>query len=776
MTSRHDSGGAGSRDRAPDERLAAYVDDAMTERERARFEGELRVNPQLKADLEDYERTVRSVRSALQAETAKVDLADRIFDAIDREPAAPVALANENQRGYRLFVSMAAAAALLVLAVWVNSLPMDLAPESAMVAQGDAAEPATESAAGRNKDVGLLLDEDAPGDLSLAPGESSRAPTKTEFDLQESEAEEGGEEPRNAERRFDEEQWSTAVGLGGGAGGVDKKGSESPRGQPRLFRLGTGDETRAAEGRKELQQARELEANEPAAAADPSAPVPDAGVSNLGADPQAKPKRAGEKSADPGMVAQYASPNAKNVPAEGADGAPVDRARAPGAESESGEPKSGEVALAERKRASAQALRDAGERTDLPQPNQQQVNPEQVNPEQVDPEQLRRAQSTKPAPARRAEVVRETLDETTTQLEGRNRSLDGKAGDGATGNPASPTGSAAGSELADDGGRDPATGSDDFFLGSRRDRALPRPELATLPFLQVTRTVRAAAEQARPEAAGEAVVDPTEKRGGKKRGAEKRGGKSSSGDVAKRADDENNPRRARRVVGPGGTPPPGAGTGGPGAGGPGAGRAAGPATPGPAGPATGGPSTPGPAAPAPAAPSGPPTTRFGARGGAVGARLEALSLFFDREFPRASATMGEPAVELPVARFRDLQFEDITTAVMATERLARQRAGNEGRAQPAGTSERYWLVAGPTRSVRRLMQDVAKAAQQTDALLGTGEVAVPLPARKVADGENDSGKDRDATGVVGGFIGEAAKGDADRMQLVLRFRVVTVPK
>lgn len=767
MTSRPDSGGAGSRDRAPDERLAAYVDDAMTERERARFEGELRVNPQLKADLEDYERTVRSVRSALQAETVKVDLADRIFDAIDREPAAPVALVNENQRGYRLFVSMAAAAALLVLAVWVNSLPMDLAPESAMVAQGDAAEPATESAAGRNKDVGLLLDEDAPG--------------QAEFDLQKSEAEEGGEEPRNAERRFDEEQWSTAVGLGGGAGGVDKKGGESPRGRSRMFRLGTGDETRAAEGRKELQQARELGANEPAAAADPSAPVPEAGVSNLGADPKAEPKWAGEKSADPGMVVKYATPNAKNVPAEGADGAPVDRARAPGAESESGESKSGEsksgdVALAERKRASVQALRDAGERTELPRPNQQQVNPEQVNPEQ-----LRRAQSTEPAPARRAEAVRETLDETTAHLESRNRSLDGKPDESATGNPASPMGSAGGGGLADDGGRDPATGSDDFFLGSRRDRALPRPELATLPFLQVTRTVPAAAGQARPEAAGEAVVDPTEKHGAEKRGGKKRGTKSSSGDVAKPADDENDPRRARRVVGPGGTPPPGAGASGPGAGGPGAGRAAGPATPGPAtpgpaGPATGGPSTPGPAAPVPAAPSGPPTTRFGARGGAVGARLEALSLFFGREFPRARATMGEPAVELPVARFRDLQFEDITTAVMATERLARQRAGNERRAQPAGTSERYWLVAGPTRSVRRLMQDVAKAAQQTDALLGTGEVAVPLPARKVANVENDSGKDRDADGVVGGFIGEAAKGDADRMQLVLRFRVVTVPK
>ena len=49
---------------------------------RAPDTAELRVNPQLRKDLAEYEKTVATVRTALQAPTSPVSLADRVFAAI----------------------------------------------------------------------------------------------------------------------------------------------------------------------------------------------------------------------------------------------------------------------------------------------------------------------------------------------------------------------------------------------------------------------------------------------------------------------------------------------------------------------------------------------------------------------------------------------------------------------------------------------------------------------------------------------------------------------
>ncbi|MFY9345427.1 MAG: hypothetical protein WAT39_23245, partial [Planctomycetota bacterium] len=89
MNTRQPDGGQPMRE--VDERLADWVDGRISERERERLIAEMRVNPQLRADLEQYERTVRTVREALQAPAAKVDLADRVMAAIAAAKSAPPA-------------------------------------------------------------------------------------------------------------------------------------------------------------------------------------------------------------------------------------------------------------------------------------------------------------------------------------------------------------------------------------------------------------------------------------------------------------------------------------------------------------------------------------------------------------------------------------------------------------------------------------------------------------------------------------------------------------
>jgi hypothetical protein len=136
-------------ERAIDERLADWVDGCMSPRDRDRFEAELRVNAQLRADLEEYERTVATVRAALQAPTRRVDLADRVLAAIAAGGSAAVPHRRRSPR--TLLLSLVAAAALLAVAVLLNRWPAgapaelrsnDVASAAAPAPTGGAATPA----------------------------------------------------------------------------------------------------------------------------------------------------------------------------------------------------------------------------------------------------------------------------------------------------------------------------------------------------------------------------------------------------------------------------------------------------------------------------------------------------------------------------------------------------------------------------------------------------------------------------------------------------------
>lgn len=123
-------------ERPVDERLAAFVDGCMSERERDRFVAELRVNPQLQKDLDEYERTVDAVRRALRADTVAVDVTDRVMAAIASGAGAAPPLPAP-MRNFRLVATVAAAAALLTLAVWLNSLPSQRTPAIDIAAHAD---------------------------------------------------------------------------------------------------------------------------------------------------------------------------------------------------------------------------------------------------------------------------------------------------------------------------------------------------------------------------------------------------------------------------------------------------------------------------------------------------------------------------------------------------------------------------------------------------------------------------------------------------------------
>ena len=109
--------GAGGR--PVDERICSFVDGCLSPREQERFVAELRVNAQLQKDLEEYQRTVAAVREALQAPTVPTRLADRVMAAIGT-PAAPPRRAPV-RTWQSLLWSVVAAAALLALALWLNT-------------------------------------------------------------------------------------------------------------------------------------------------------------------------------------------------------------------------------------------------------------------------------------------------------------------------------------------------------------------------------------------------------------------------------------------------------------------------------------------------------------------------------------------------------------------------------------------------------------------------------------------------------------------------------
>jgi hypothetical protein len=118
--------------REPDERLADWVDGCMSDRERERFTAELRVNPQLRADLAAYERTVATLREALRAPTAPLPrrelaaggttLADRVLAQVQgAAPARSLRRAGGGIAWRPVLWSLASAAALLMLTLLLDS-------------------------------------------------------------------------------------------------------------------------------------------------------------------------------------------------------------------------------------------------------------------------------------------------------------------------------------------------------------------------------------------------------------------------------------------------------------------------------------------------------------------------------------------------------------------------------------------------------------------------------------------------------------------------------
>lgn len=132
-------------EREIDERLADWVDGCMSDRERERFMAELRVNPQLQKDLAEYERTVQSLRAALQAPTvsqgvaAQKDFADAVMARIAHGAGAKAATPVVRSRPIALLWSLVAAAALFTLAVLLDRVPSPHLEQ--MADAGKAAEP-----------------------------------------------------------------------------------------------------------------------------------------------------------------------------------------------------------------------------------------------------------------------------------------------------------------------------------------------------------------------------------------------------------------------------------------------------------------------------------------------------------------------------------------------------------------------------------------------------------------------------------------------------------
>lgn len=165
-----------SREREIDDRIADWVDGRLVGKDHERFEAELRVNPQLRRDLEQYERTVATVRAALRAEAEPVQLADRVLAAI----AAGETPAGQTATGLRwrpLLWSLATAAALLTLAVLVDAWFGPPPTKATQTAANDRPEPTRETRAptepgseptsqglGEERDLDALLGTTREGD------------------------------------------------------------------------------------------------------------------------------------------------------------------------------------------------------------------------------------------------------------------------------------------------------------------------------------------------------------------------------------------------------------------------------------------------------------------------------------------------------------------------------------------------------------------------------------------------------------------------------------
>ncbi|MGK0206014.1 MAG: anti-sigma factor RsiW, partial [Planctomycetota bacterium] len=101
-----------------DERLADWVDETMSPRDRERFEAEMRVSPHLREQVADYEATVASIRDALNDETHETNLADRVMASLAQEATGA---AKPKRSGWPMVWAVMSAAALLGIAVLIDS-------------------------------------------------------------------------------------------------------------------------------------------------------------------------------------------------------------------------------------------------------------------------------------------------------------------------------------------------------------------------------------------------------------------------------------------------------------------------------------------------------------------------------------------------------------------------------------------------------------------------------------------------------------------------------
>lgn len=160
---------SGANSRQPDERLAAWVDGELSPRERERMQAELRVNPQLRAELADYERTVALVRAALRPESttaASAAFVQRVQDAVGRGSASGPSLVRP--RPLALLWGLSAAAVLLASLVWLQDAL--LRPERHAPAATDLAARAERRPTGAAEDLHLVRPAQAPPDAPAGAG------------------------------------------------------------------------------------------------------------------------------------------------------------------------------------------------------------------------------------------------------------------------------------------------------------------------------------------------------------------------------------------------------------------------------------------------------------------------------------------------------------------------------------------------------------------------------------------------------------------------------
>ena len=160
---RFDTSGSGSDRPDPfegvpdlDERLADWVDGMMSGRDRERFEAEMRVNPTLRKQVEEYEQSVATIRSALGAETHSTDLADRVMAGIEQQASQPV----RPIRSMSPYLwATTCAAALLGIAIMINAWgPVSGPQRSTSVVNTDAAGQSTERTQDDRLQEGQLQD------------------------------------------------------------------------------------------------------------------------------------------------------------------------------------------------------------------------------------------------------------------------------------------------------------------------------------------------------------------------------------------------------------------------------------------------------------------------------------------------------------------------------------------------------------------------------------------------------------------------------------------